>query len=75
MDHVHPTLLNKMDMKSHDKQMCFELYDLFYDQVVWRAWSYSNKIDTAIVHLKLHLRYLGASQSEYKILDELFQFF
>lgn len=37
MDHVHPTLLNKMDMESHDKQMCFELYDLFYDQVVWRA--------------------------------------
>lgn len=33
------------------------------------------KVVIVIVHLKLHLRYLGVFQSEYKILDELFQYF
>lgn len=33
------------------------------------------KVVIVAVHLKLHLRYLGVFQSEYKILDELFQYF
>lgn len=50
---------------------------MIYSMIKWYGLSgvIQIKVVIVIVHLKLHLRYLGVFQSEYKILDELFQYF